>query len=173
MVSSTFLWILLPVYAKTNFGIPENLYGFIPATNALMVVFFQLPVTRLTKTRNPILMMGLGALFYAAGVGAVYFGSGFWFFWLCMVIITIGELILIPTVTTYIANIAPSHMRGRYMSLYNLAAGSATGLGPVIGGWVNDNIGPRSIWVGGFVIGIISPGVFSWLWRKKKNTLSE
>jgi MFS family permease len=37
------------VYLKTNFGISEQLYGWLPTTNALMVVFFQVLVTRYTK----------------------------------------------------------------------------------------------------------------------------
>ena len=37
-VTATLMWILLPIYAKTNFGIAENLYGWIPTTNALLVV---------------------------------------------------------------------------------------------------------------------------------------
>jgi len=38
LIAPTMLWILMPVYAKTNYGIPEALYGWIPTTNALMCV---------------------------------------------------------------------------------------------------------------------------------------
>jgi len=168
MTGSATMWILLSVYLKTNFGIPENLYGFIPATNAIMVVLFQLAITRFTSKFNPILVMAAGALFYAIGVGSVYFGQGFWAFWLSMVIITIGELVLIPTTTTYVANLAPPDMRGRYMSIYNLSSGTAMGTGPVIGGFLSDSYGPRSTWIGGFIIGIISPVLYLLLARRQK-----
>jgi MFS family permease len=168
MAGSATLWILLSVYLKTNFGIPENLYGFIPATNAIMVVLFQLAVTRFTSRFNPILVMAAGALFYAVGVGSVYFGQGFWAFWLSMVIITIGELVLVPTTTTFVANLAPSDMRGRYMSIYNLSSGTAMGTGPVIGGFLSDTLGPRSTWIGGFLIGIVSPIMYLFLARSQK-----
>ncbi len=168
MTGSAMLWILLSVYLKKNFGIPENLYGFIPATNAIMVVVFQLAVTRFTNKFNPILVMASGALFYAVGVGSVYFGHGFWGFWLSMVIITIGELVLIPTTTTFVANLAPPDMRGRYMSIYNLSMGTAMGTGPVIGGYLSDSFGPRSTWLGGFSIGIISPVLYLMLARRRK-----
>ena len=39
LIAPTMLWILMPVYAKTNFGIPEVQYGWIPTTNAMMCVF--------------------------------------------------------------------------------------------------------------------------------------
>ncbi len=40
-ISGSILWILLGAYAKKNYGLAENLYGLIPTTNALMVVFLQ------------------------------------------------------------------------------------------------------------------------------------
>ena len=40
---------------------------------------------------------------------------------------------LMPTSTTYAANLAPADMRGRYMSIYGLTWGVAQGVGPVMG----------------------------------------
>lgn len=168
MTSSAILWLLLSVYAKTNYGINENVYGFIPATNAVMVVALQLAVTRITRKRPSLPVMALGALFYALGVGSVYLGNGFWGFWLSMVIVTIGELILIPTTTTYVANRAPAHLRGRYMSIYNLSVGLAQGIGPLIGGLISDASNPRNIWIAGFLIGIWSPIGFLLLWMRER-----
>jgi MFS family permease len=155
-VGAFLLWILLSVYAKQNYAVPESQYGFIPATNAIMVVLFQVVVTRWTKRYPPLWVLALGTLFYAVGVGSVALGSGFWGFWTCMVITTIGELILIPTSTTYAANLAPPDMRGRYMSIYGLTWSIAAGIGPILGGFLNDNLGPRYIWFGGFATGMVA-----------------
>lgn len=169
MTGSAVLWVLLSVYLKNNFGIQENLYGFIPATNAIMVVLFQIAVTRYTLRFPPVMVMATGALFYAVGVGSAYFANGFWGFWTSMVILTIGELVLIPTTTTFVANLAPPDMRGRYMSIYNLSSGVAMGTGPAFGGFVNDHFGPRNIWIGAFSIGIISPLLYLMLSRRDKS----
>ncbi|MGB9674023.1 MAG: MDR family MFS transporter, partial [Anaerolineales bacterium] len=138
-ISASIMWVLLSVYAKTNYGVLENIYGFIPVTNALMVVFFQLPVTSLTRRFKTLPVIAVGALFYAVGVGSVALGSGFLWFWGSMVIMTIGELIIVPTSSTYVANLAPTDMRGRYMSLYGLTGVVANGVGPVAGGFLNDH----------------------------------
>ncbi len=159
-ICAAMVWVLLSVYTYTYYGLPENLYGLIPTTNAIMVVTLQLAVTNITKRRSPLLMMALGTLFYAVGVGSVALGQGFWGFWMSMVILTIGELILIPTATTYVANLAPPEMRGRYMSIYSLSWGIAFGIGPVLGGLLNDNIAPAAIWYGGLVIGLVSAASF-------------
>lgn len=167
--SASILWVMLSVYSKTNFGLPESRYGLIPMTNALMVVVLQLPITQWTKRRNPQAMMALGALFYAVGVGSVALGQGFWGFWLSMVIMTFGELVLVPTSSTYAANSAPAHMRGRYMSIYGLTWNVAQGIGPVGGGFLNDTFGPRTMWYGGGVTGLISTGLFMLLAKARRD----
>jgi MFS family permease len=73
-----------------------------------------------------------------------------------MVVMTVGELILIPTSNTYTANLAPADMRGRYMSIYGLTHSVASGIAPLVGGFLSDTISPRATWVGGGVIGLIS-----------------
>jgi MFS family permease len=98
-------------------------------------------------------------LIYALGTGSVALMSSFWGFWLSMVILTFGELTLVPTAAKYVADISPADLRGRYMSIYWLGWGLARTLAPIIGGFLNDNLAPRAIWVGGLLIGLTS--VFS------------
>jgi len=86
--------------------------------------------------------------------------AGFWGFWFCMVVMTIGELMLIPTSNTYTANLAPADMRGRYMSIYGLTHSVAAGIAPLLGGLLSDTIAPRATWIGGGLLGIISILVF-------------
>lgn len=162
-ICSILMWLLLGVYTKQNFHMPESQYGFLPTTNALMVVLFQVAVTRVTRRYLPMPVMALGTLIYALGVASIAFGSSFWNFWLSFVVITIGELILMPTSSTYVANLAPAHMRGRYMSLYALTSSVGVGVGPVFGGWLNDTFGPVSIWYGGGLVGILGALGFAWL----------
>lgn len=89
-----------------------------------------------------------------------------------MIIMTVGELILIPTATTLTANFSPKDLRGRYMSIYGLTWGIASGIGPVIGGLLNDNIGPTAIWYGGFVIGMIATASFIGLGIQYSKTIT-
>ena len=165
-VTSTMVWTLLSVYTKVNYHLPEALYGFIPTTNALMVVFLQIAVTRISKRHAPLRTLAVGSLFYAFGVGSVALGRGFWGFWISMVIITFGELVMVPTASTLTANLAPADIRGRYMSIYGLTWGVASGIGPVLGGFLNDTIAPVSIWYGGLAIGLVSTMFFLFISRR-------
>jgi MFS family permease len=156
LIAPGMLWVLLAVYTKNYFGLPENVFGWIPTTNALMCVFVQYMVTRVARRYSTLPVMAVGMLIYAVGVGSVALMSGFWGFWVSMVILTFGELTLIPTASKFVADISPPDMRGRYMSLYWLAWGLSRAAAPLIGGALNDQVGPRAIWIGGFLIGIVS-----------------
>ena len=113
-----------------------------------MVVTLQILITRVTKRYPTLPVVAVGAFFYAIAVGGIALMSGFTGFWICMVVMTIGELIIVPTSSTYIANLAPVDMRGRYMSFYTLTWGVAAGIGPIFGGFLNDIIGPQGDLVG-------------------------
>jgi len=168
LIAPAMLWTLFAVYTKQNFGLPENLYGWLPTTNALMCVFVQFPLTQISRRFRPLPVIGVGMLIYALGVGSVALMNSFWGFWASMVLMTFGELTLIPTVSKYIADLAPADMRGRYMSFYWFAWGIARGAAPLIGGFLNDNISPRSIWIGGLIIGLASTiGLFIFSARKR------
>jgi MFS family permease len=160
------MMMLLAVYAKENFGVPESQYGFIMATNAAMVVLFQYAVTRRSQAYPPLQVLALGAFFYAIGAGSVALAGGFWGFWLSMVILTIGELLIAPTGTAVAANLAPPDMRGRYMGLYGITWGVAFGIGPVIAGYLNDNVAPRAMWIFALVVGLAAAAGFLLLRRK-------
>lgn len=169
-VSGSILWVLLGAYTKDNYGIPENIYGLIPTTNALMVVFLQLFVTRRTSRHNPLWVMALGTLLYGLGVGSIALGSGFWGFWISMIIVTIGELMVIPTASTFTANRAPETMRGRYMSLLAITWGAGSMVGPLLGGFLNDTFNPAAIWYGGGAAGLLGAVVYLILALRKKKT---
>ncbi|MGE5250718.1 MAG: MDR family MFS transporter [Bacteroidota bacterium] len=177
LIAPSMVWSLVPVYAKQNFGLPENLYGWLPTTNALMCVFVQFFVTRFFRKRPFLTVATIGMLTYAVGVGSFALMRSFWGFWSSMVVMTFGELILLPTVSVYIAQLAPADMRGRYMSFYWFAWGIARAVAPLVGGALNDNISPRAIWIGGFLIGLASTTglmlVSNQLKRPRENVIPE
>jgi len=171
LIAPAILWSLLAVYANQNYGLSVQYFGWIPTTNALMCVFIQLPVTQITKRYRPLMVITIGMLVYALGVGSVALMAGFWGFWLSMVILTFGELIMVPTASKFVADRAPVDLRGRYMSIFWLTQGISRAIAPLYGGWLNDNISPKAIWVGGFGIGLSSTlGLFALSKRMPEQT---
>lgn len=166
-MTAAMVWILLSVHVKANFGLSEQLYGWLPTTNALMVVFFQVWITRATRRFEPTRVMRWGALFYIIAPLIIAFSQGFWGFWLAMVMMTFGELIVVPRTSAMVANLAPVDMRGRYMGLYGLTWNVAAGISPLMGGFLGDQFGIRAPWFGAAVMGALAVIAFWKLHRQQ------
>jgi MFS family permease len=156
------MYSTLSVFLRDVHGVSPQLYGILMTSSAITVILFQFPTTRIIKGRPAFLMMALGAFFYLIGFGMYGFVSATWLFVLALVVITIGEMIVMPTSQALAANFAPEDKRGRYMAVFGLAWSIPSIIGPSASGMVLDNFNPFLLWyvdagiaalaVGGFYI---------------------
>jgi MFS family permease len=167
-ICATLMWVILAVYIKQNFGIQEDQYSWIPTTNALMVIFLQVGITRLTSRHDPHRVMPIGAAFYPLAMLIVAYSTNFWGFLLAMVVMTFGELITAPTATAYVANLAPADQRGRYLGFFGLNWFIALSIGPMGAGILTDKFSIQTPWLAGTVVGVLSVLAFLSLRRIKK-----
>jgi MFS family permease len=142
----------LSVYLRDNHGIDPQGYGFLLTSSAITVILFQFWITRRIKRRPPFLMMALGTLFYMVGFGLFGIVSAYWLFVMNIVIVTIGEMIIMPTSQALAANFAPEDMRGRYMAVFGLTWGIPSIFGPGLAGVILDNLNPNLLW---YVAGVL------------------
>ena len=156
VISYSQMTTTLPVYLNRSFGVSEQWFGLLMSLNAMMVVLFQFPISRITSRYGRSVMMAVGAVFYAVGFG-VFAEGPLWallgalpFFFLAQAILTVGEMIIVPVSQAFAADIAPEDMRGRYMGVFGLAYTAGFGLGPMLGGLVMDQLGGQYIWYGAF-----------------------
>jgi MFS family permease len=142
----------LSVYLRDNHGISPSGYGFLMTTSAITVILFQFWVTRIIKYRPQFLMMALGTFFYMIGFTLFGMVAAYTLFALNIVIITIGEMIVMPTSQALAANFAPSAMRGRYMAIFGLSWAIPSTVGPAAAGYILDNFNPDLLWyIGGAI----------------------
>jgi MFS family permease len=80
----------------------------------------------------------------------------------------VGELLLVPTATALVANIAPPEMRARYIGVFSLSFRVAAGIGPVLGGLLSDHLAPVATWYGGMAVCLAAAGGFFALARRWK-----
>lgn len=140
----------LSVYLRDNHGIEPQGYGFLLTTSAITVILFQFTVTRLIKRRPPFLMMAFGTMFYVVGFSMFGWVTTYFLFATAIVIITIGEMIVVPTSQALAANFAPEEMRGRYMAAFSLLWMIPATFGPGAAGYILDNYNPNLLWyIGG------------------------
>lgn len=146
----------LSVFLRDMYGISSQKYGYILSLNAVMVVVMQFWVTRQISGYRPMLLMFFGNILYAIGFGMYGFVGTYSLFLLAMAIITIGEMISSPIMQSIIARLAPQHMRGRYMAVFNLSYGTANAIGPLAAGIIMDNYDPNWVWYAGGIICTVS-----------------
>lgn len=146
----------LSVYLRDVHGIQPQGYGFLMTASAITVILFQFWVTRKIKSRPPFLLMALGVLFYMVGFTMFGLVGAYALFVLAVVIITIGEMINMPTMSALAANFAPAEMRGRYMGVFSLMWALPSAIGPGAAGLVLDNLDPNLLWYLGGVLCAVS-----------------
>ena len=136
----------LSVYLRDNHGINPSGYGFLMTTSAITVVIFQFWVSRLIKHRPAFLMMAIGTVFYMIGFALFGVVTAYFLFALNIVIITIGEMIVVPMSQAIAANFASENMRGRYMAIFGLSWAIPATVGPGAAGYILDHYNPNLLW---------------------------
>ena len=132
------------VYAVQIVGFSELQLGYLFAANGLLVGLCQLPVTRLLSGVRLTSQLVIGAVLYAIGYTLVGAMTGFWFFMIAMVVVTMGELAMSPPSLTLASRLAPKGRMGRYMGIYGFVMASGWSFGPLYGGVILDNLAYNS-----------------------------
>ena len=146
----------LSVYLRDNHGVDPQGYGFLMTTSAVTVITLQYFITRRIKGRPPFLLMASGAFFYAIGFTLFGVVEAYWLFAMNVVIITLGEMIIMPVSQTLAVGFAPTEMRGRYMAIFSFAWAIPATVGPALAGLILDNYNPNLLWYLGGVLCLIA-----------------
>jgi len=143
----------LSVFLRDVHGFPLQSFGLLLSMNALMVVLFQFWITKKISKYAPMKVIAIGSLFYVVGFGMYGFISAVYLFFLAMIIITIGEMIVTPIQQTAVARFAPEDKRGRYMAVFSFHWAIPNLFGVLLAGLVMEYIGPNWVW---YFAGILS-----------------
>lgn len=130
-----------------QFGVSANFVGWLVTGYTLAVAAFSVPIGRLADItcRKTVLVTGL-IVFVACCIAAV-FAVSMVMLLVVRIIQGIGAAMVFSTNTAVLVSSFPGHMRGRILG-YSIAA-TYTGLsaGPVVGGFLNHNLGWKSIFI--------------------------
>lgn len=116
------LYSLLSVYTE-YVGFPPYVFGFLSSIAGAMVVTLQIPIRLGTVRIGPTKAFIIAHTLF--GAGFIYFmvAANFSQFLVAIALLTVGEIIFFPASSAFVANLAPTGMRGRYMALMGLFSG--------------------------------------------------
>jgi predicted MFS family arabinose efflux permease len=112
---------------------PEQIFGALIGWNGALVMLAELPLTRISQRFNPRRVMCLGYLLVGLGFATNCISSTIAILFLGMTVFTLGEMLAMPMVSTWVAYLAPEAMRGRYMGALTTTWSGANMVGPMIG----------------------------------------
>ncbi len=142
----------IPVYVTTLLGLPGWVTGAVFTLNTVIVGFGQGLVVRAMTGRRRWRMLALANLAFAAsfvvllGASRLAAGAATVVVLLGAVVLTLGEVTGGPVHAALAAEAAPDHLRGRYLSLIQLAWNVAGTVAPVSFAWLLDR-GASMIWL--------------------------
>jgi MFS family permease len=162
VVGHTFFSNILAPFAKTHTPVGPAAIGFIFLVNTSFVVIAQIPavrvVARMRRTHAfavasalfAIALLGvLPATLIHSEVAATSLLAG------VAIVFAIGECAHTVVLGPLVADMAPAHLLGRYLSLYGLTFTMSLALGPAIGGLLLQT-SPDAVWWGGALAAVLA-----------------
>jgi MFS family permease len=163
----------LSVYLIKFQHVSESFFGALVMLNALMVVFLQFSISRWASKRPLLLVMIGGTAFYLVGFGSYGLPPSIPLFIFAMILITLGEMLVIPTSQAMTALLAPADMRARYVATERINWIVAQSLGPLGAAAIMDHFDPRWVWAGCSIICAVSIVSFYALHLHSRDRLTE
>jgi MFS family permease len=150
----------MPLYLVRNLGFTEGVYGLLFAVNTVLIILFEIPLSSLTAHWAHRIGLVLGSVLYAIGFGALAFVENVWSVAATVVVWTFGEMLLMPSMSSYVTDISPPDRRGEYMGLYTMAFSVSFTIAPGLGTEVLERFGPEAVWIGCFATGLLGAAIF-------------
>lgn len=125
----------LPQFLQGKLENGVVIFSVLLTINAVMVVILQLPISHLTEKFKPMQVMVLGAILLAAGLWSCSLIMGWITAVFSMVLLTLGEILIFPSNSLVIDQLAPEHLRGTYFGAGQFRK-IGNFMGPVIGGYL-------------------------------------
>jgi predicted MFS family arabinose efflux permease len=167
------LYSTLSVYLRDVHSVSTQGYGYLMSANAILVVLTQFWVTRRIRPYPPMVMMAVGTALYMVGFSAFGFGATYPAFLGAMLVITVGEMIVMPVSNALVVRLAPAEMRGRYIAVSGLSWDIPSAIGPFAAGLILDNYNPNLVWYAGGAIAMIASLGFLFLHSAARARLAE
>ena len=146
----------MPVYLVRDLHLTEAHYGMLFAVNTVLIVLFEVHVNTATAHWSHRRSLVLGSLLCTLGFGSLALATGLWSAAATVVVWTLGEMILFPGMSAYMADVAPPERRGEYMGAFNMAFAFAFAWAPWAGTTVLDQFGGVTLWAAVGATGVLA-----------------
>lgn len=155
----------MSLFMTRDLGFDERVYGAMFTLNTLLIVLLEVELnTRLQRWPHRRSLV-VGGLLTALGFGGLVFVHGWLGVVASVVVWTVGEMIAMPAMSSFVVDLAPPTRRGLYMGTLTLAFGGGLTIGPKFGTWILNWRGATELWLAVGAIGLLSTALYACLPR--------
>lgn len=153
-LSMAIIWIAysqwssnLSVY-MTNKGISMTQYSLLWTINGLLIILFQTIINRVTKhVINDYWFVYSGILACGLSFVILIFANRYSIFVLGMIMLTLGEATVFPTIPTIVNKLSPKRSKGKYQGILNACISSGKASGPLLGGLLISSLSYQGLFI--------------------------
>lgn len=151
------LLFTLPVYYKEVYNMSEFGLGALMASNGLMVFVMEMTFVYLVgkRAKHEVLIL-LGVLIVGLSFIMLNWVHSIYWLVLGMIVISIGEIMAMPFMQTFVANRAAKKSLGKYMAWYSFAFSASMIVSPVLGMWTIKEHGFDTLWNACMLLSILT-----------------
>ncbi|WP_321490214.1 MFS transporter [uncultured Hyphomonas sp.] len=143
-------------HIKQDLGLADWQIGAVSGLSfALLYATLGIPVARIAERSNRGILISIALVVWSACTAVMGFAQNFWHLALARFGVGLGESGCTPPAMSLIADVTDKEQRPNALAIYNLGVPVGALLGMVIGGYLVDLLGWRSVF---FVVG--PPGIF-------------
>jgi MFS family permease len=128
------LFIIFPVDAKERLGLGPGTWAIILALNGLLILTGQGIVSRAVRRLNRPTAVAGGVLLWAAGFAILALPIPLPVLVVAMVVLTIGEMVVLPLQPAVVADLAPPEARARYQGVLSFGGAIGNAIAPLVAG---------------------------------------
>ncbi len=121
----------------TEQGISMTKYSLLWTINGILIVLCQLLISWLNRWyNNPYMLVYIGTFTIALSFILLLAAKSYAWYILAMVVLTIGEATVIPTMPAIVNSLSPVAVKGKYQGILNAYSSLGKAFGPLFGGIV-------------------------------------
>jgi MFS family permease len=161
--------VTLPVDMASH-GLGPEKYGLAIAVNGLLIVILGLPASHAAGRWPRYGTMAVAAILAGVGFGLTGLASTLLLFGLSVGVWTLGEIAASTIAPAIVADLSPVDLRGLFQGAFGAAWGLSAFIGPLLGGWVYQQLGAGALWSGCLLLGAFLALGYLALGRRARRT---
>ncbi|RUO80963.1 hypothetical protein CWI84_02285 [Idiomarina tyrosinivorans] len=150
---------VMAVYGQIDITLPQVLSTLLPndptgllslmlTLNAAIIILLQFPLDKLLSVKSLSFRANFGITLLALSQAIFLLADSGWLYWIVgVVILSVGEVVLFPTISIKVDRLAPNNMKGAYFGVAQMYE-FGFAISPLVGGLLLSEFGMLYLWGG-------------------------